>query len=128
MRPFNRFVALTAFTALPAYAQDISGDSQGTLKAGAQELRILLHIAKSDNGEWRATMLSTDQSPDRECIEPTTTSQRQSAGMGKHKRVTSGERRGHDRVIEPKGESKDDALLEVCSYTDACAGLNARGG
>ena len=50
MRSFNRFMALTAFPALLAYAQDISGDWQGTLKA-AQELRILLQIAKSDSGE-----------------------------------------------------------------------------
>jgi hypothetical protein len=65
MRSFNRFLALTAFPALLACAQDISGDWQGNLKAGAQELRILLEIAKSDNGEWAATMLSIDQSPDR---------------------------------------------------------------
>ena len=64
MTSFNRFMALTAFPALLAYAQDISGDWQGTLKAGAQELRTLLQIAKSDNGEWKATMLSIDQSPD----------------------------------------------------------------
>jgi len=51
MRSFNRFMALTAFPALLAYAQDISGDWQGTLRAGAQELRILLQIAKSDSGE-----------------------------------------------------------------------------
>ena len=34
MRSFNRFMALTAVSALLAYAQDISGDWQGTLKAG----------------------------------------------------------------------------------------------
>ena len=33
MRSFNRFFALTAFPALLACAQDISGDWQGTLKA-----------------------------------------------------------------------------------------------
>ena len=65
MRPFNCAVALMALTASLACAQDISGDWQGTLKAGAQELRILLQIAKSDNGEWRATMVSIDQTPDR---------------------------------------------------------------
>ncbi|MEO7144990.1 MAG: alpha/beta hydrolase [Bryobacteraceae bacterium] len=65
MRRFNRFMALTAFTALLVYAQDISGDWQGTLKAGPRELRTILQIAKSDNGDWRATLLSIDQSPDR---------------------------------------------------------------
>jgi pimeloyl-ACP methyl ester carboxylesterase len=64
MRWFHRFMALTAIPLL-AYAQDISGDWQGTLKAGAQELKILLQVAKSDGGAWRATMLSIDQSPDR---------------------------------------------------------------
>ena len=72
MRSFNRFMALTAFPALLACAQDISGDWQGTLKAGAQELRILLQVAKSDNGGWRATMLSIDQSPDRGTGTPVT--------------------------------------------------------
>ena len=47
MRSFNRFMALTAFPALLGCAQDISGDWQGTLKASAQELRILLQIAKA---------------------------------------------------------------------------------
>ena len=65
MRPFHRFIALAAFTASLAGAQDVSGDWQGTIKAGAQEIRTLLQIAKSDNGERRATMLSIDQSPDR---------------------------------------------------------------
>ena len=73
MRSFNRFMAITAFAALLAYAQDISGDWQGTLKTGAQELRMLLQIAKSDNGRWRATMLSIDQSPDRGTGAPATT-------------------------------------------------------
>jgi non-heme chloroperoxidase len=72
MRPFSRFMLLTAFPLMLAYAQGISGDWQGTLKVGAQELRILLQIAKSDNGEWRATMLSIDQSPDRGAGTPAT--------------------------------------------------------
>ena len=72
MRPFNRVVALMVFTASLAYAQDISGDWQGTLEAGAQEIRLLLQIAKSDHGEWRAAMLSIDQSPDRGVGVPTT--------------------------------------------------------
>ncbi len=72
MRSFHRFMALTAFPALLACAQDISGDWQGTLKAGDQEIRILLQIAKSDSGPWRATMLSIDQSPDRGAGTPAT--------------------------------------------------------
>jgi non-heme chloroperoxidase len=75
VRPFNRLVLLAGFaalTALLADAQNISGDWQGTLRVGAQDIRLLLQIAKSDNGEWRATMLSIDQSPDRGVGAPTT--------------------------------------------------------
>src|SRR5262249_21637358 len=46
-------------------AQDISGDWQSTLKAGPQEIRLILQIAKTSGGDWTATMLSIDQSPDR---------------------------------------------------------------
>ena len=65
MRRFGWFVALTAFTALLACAQDISGDWQGILKVGKQELRTILKVTRSDSGDWVATLLSIDQSPDR---------------------------------------------------------------
>jgi hypothetical protein len=45
-------------------AQDIAGDWQGTLKAGAQELRVVLAIDNSTYGNWSATFSSIDQSPD----------------------------------------------------------------
>ena len=45
------------------YAQDISGDWQGTLKAG-QDLRIILHIEKGDKGVFKCTLYSIDQGPD----------------------------------------------------------------
>jgi hypothetical protein len=38
---------------------------QGSLKAGPQDLRIILKITRADSREWKATMLSIDQSPDR---------------------------------------------------------------
>lgn len=72
MSSFHRFLALTAFPALLACAQDVSGDWQGTLKAGAQEIRIVLQIAKSSSGGWAATMLSIDQSADRGAGTPIT--------------------------------------------------------
>lgn len=55
---------LTALTACGAYAQDIAGDWQGTLKAGSQQLRIILHITKGDNGAWKAMLYSIDQTPE----------------------------------------------------------------
>ncbi len=65
MTRFSQFMAIGALTATLTCAQDISGDWQGTLKAGQQELRTILQIAKSDSGGWRATLVSIDQSPDR---------------------------------------------------------------
>src|SRR5215469_3388141 len=47
--------------ALCASAQDISGDWQGTLKAGPVELRLIVHISKGDKGSWQGTMDSIDQ-------------------------------------------------------------------
>jgi pimeloyl-ACP methyl ester carboxylesterase len=45
------------------YAQDISGDWQGTLKVNPA-LRCVVHITKGDNGGWSALMYSIDQGPD----------------------------------------------------------------
>ena len=57
------FGGLTALVALPAFAQDIAGDWQGTVKAGAQELRLIVKIGESASGGWKATLYSIDQSP-----------------------------------------------------------------
>jgi len=56
--------ALATLLGTTLRAQDIAGDWQGTLKDGAQELRIVLQIAKRDNGGWKATMYSIDQTSD----------------------------------------------------------------
>jgi pimeloyl-ACP methyl ester carboxylesterase len=45
-------------------AQDITGDWQGTLKAGPQELRLIMRIAKGEGGGWKAAMYSIDQTTD----------------------------------------------------------------
>ena len=65
MRRLNWFIVVATFAASSIYAQDISGDWQGSLKAGPQDLRIILKITRTDSREWKATMLSIDQSPDR---------------------------------------------------------------
>jgi non-heme chloroperoxidase len=55
-------IALAAVAFVPiAKAQDIAGDWQGTLKAGPQELRLVVKIAKDDGGGWKATLFSIDQ-------------------------------------------------------------------
>jgi uncharacterized protein len=44
-----------------AHAQNIAGDWQGTLKAGAAELRLVLHIVRNSDGSYKATLDSVDQ-------------------------------------------------------------------
>ncbi len=58
-------IALVTFAVPFIRAQDISGDWQGTLKAGGRELRTILQIKKGDTSDWKALLLSIDQSPDR---------------------------------------------------------------
>jgi len=44
-----------------AVAQDVAGDWHGTLNAGGTDLRLVLHIAKGENGTLKATLDSVDQ-------------------------------------------------------------------
>jgi hypothetical protein len=46
-----------------ANAQDISGDWQGNLAEGSQPHRIVLHIIKGKNDEWKGTFYSLDRDP-----------------------------------------------------------------
>jgi hypothetical protein len=53
---------LVLATAFSAHAQDMVGDWQGTLMLDTPaELRIVLHVTKSDDGHLKATMDSPDQ-------------------------------------------------------------------
>ena len=54
MKRLSRFMALAAFAASLVFAQDISGDWQGTLNAGPRELRTILQVKEGDSGEWKA--------------------------------------------------------------------------
>jgi non-heme chloroperoxidase len=56
-------VLFTAMIASSLSAQDISGDWQGTLKAG-QNLRVLLRVSKASDGGLSAALYSIDQGPD----------------------------------------------------------------
>ncbi len=59
------FLPIVILSARVLGAHDLSGDWQGTLKPGAQELRTVVKIARVEDGGWKATFLSIDQSPDR---------------------------------------------------------------
>src|SRR5215510_9157131 len=67
--PMSRRKAVWLLAALAlctggAWAQDLSGDWQGTLAVGPSQLRLVLHVAKGDGATWKATLVSLDQSPD----------------------------------------------------------------
>jgi hypothetical protein len=53
-------VALAALAGT-LYAQDVTGDWQGTLRAPRRDLRIVLRITKTDRGNWNVTLFSIDQ-------------------------------------------------------------------
>jgi hypothetical protein len=60
MRLVALSMALVAAAVGTAAAQELVGDWQGTLKAGPAELRVVLHVTRSDAG-LRATLDSPDQ-------------------------------------------------------------------
>jgi non-heme chloroperoxidase len=53
-------LVLAALCGTSLTAQDIAGDWQGILKPGDGDLRLVLHIAKEDDG-WNVTLFSVDQ-------------------------------------------------------------------
>jgi non-heme chloroperoxidase len=54
-------VAVAALLGAALHAQDIAGDWRGTLKTPAAQLRVVVHIDKSADGGWKATLFSIDQ-------------------------------------------------------------------
>jgi non-heme chloroperoxidase len=50
--------------AMPALAQSIVGDWQGTLAAGKQKLRVIVKVSTSADGQLSATLFSIDQGVD----------------------------------------------------------------
>jgi non-heme chloroperoxidase len=63
--PMSRYasiVALAALAGVTGYAQDLTGDWQGTLKGPRRELRLILNITKTEKGRWSAKLFSIDQS------------------------------------------------------------------
>ena len=52
---------ISLLLAVSARAQTVEGDWQGTLKVGAEELRLVLHVTKDEKGGLKATLDSPDQ-------------------------------------------------------------------
>jgi hypothetical protein len=61
-RAFTVLILTAAATVVRA--QDIAGDWQGTLNTGMGELRLVLHIAKTVDHTFKATLDSVDQGAD----------------------------------------------------------------
>ena len=61
MKRFMIMAALIIFAAAVSRAQDIAGDWQGTISAGGQDLRLVLHITKASDNSLKATLDSIDQ-------------------------------------------------------------------
>lgn len=59
-----RLGAIAMLLGSTLHAQDFTGDWQGTLKVGSQELRLVVEIARGDAGGWKATVYSIDQTTD----------------------------------------------------------------
>ncbi len=50
-----RLMTMLGLLVLPASAQDVTGEWQGMLKLGGEELRVILQLAKGQAGGWTAT-------------------------------------------------------------------------
>jgi len=61
MARFMFGLLLMPLLAIPAQAQSVVGDWEGTLKISGVELRLVLHVAKNQTGALTATLDSPDQ-------------------------------------------------------------------
>jgi uncharacterized protein len=61
MRKIFYGLMLCLLGAVAVHAQTVEGDWEGTLKAGAAEMRLVLHVKKDDKGGLQATLDSVDQ-------------------------------------------------------------------
>jgi pimeloyl-ACP methyl ester carboxylesterase len=73
MRMSTLFACSLALIASALFAQDISGDWQGTVRTGDRETgryRYLLHIVKDNSGAWSGTVRTIDQRIDWGGVRP----------------------------------------------------------
>ena len=61
MRKIFYGLIVCLLSTVAARAQAVEGDWEGTLKAGAAEFRLVLHVKKDDKGGLQATLDSVDQ-------------------------------------------------------------------
>ncbi|MEP7342287.1 MAG: hypothetical protein ABI977_31455 [Acidobacteriota bacterium] len=61
MRKIFYCLIVCLFVTIATRAQAVEGDWEGTLKPGAAELRLIIHVKKDDKGGLKATFDSVDQ-------------------------------------------------------------------
>jgi non-heme chloroperoxidase len=61
---FAAILSVQELAAQDLATRDLTGDWQGTLKAGAQQLRAIITFDKAADGSWNASFHSIDQSAD----------------------------------------------------------------
>jgi uncharacterized protein len=61
MKKLFSIFALILLAGTVSFAQDITGDWNGTLNTGMGELRLVLHVAKNSDGTLQSTLDSVDQ-------------------------------------------------------------------
>jgi hypothetical protein len=67
MRHLTKLRLLLVFVAVvsvPVEAQDLTDQWQGIIHPGPRDLRIVLHISKTEAGAWVAAMYPIDDNPD----------------------------------------------------------------
>jgi non-heme chloroperoxidase len=55
------FFFLPVLLSSGAYAQDLAGQWQGTIKSGSQDLRVIVRMSKANSGSWTGTMYRIDE-------------------------------------------------------------------
>ena len=61
MKKFLVVLASILLASIASFAQDITGDWNGTLNTGMGELRLVLHVSKTPDGSLKSTLDSVDQ-------------------------------------------------------------------
>src|ERR1700733_10648987 len=55
------FSVLALFPGSAVYAQDLAGQWQSTIKSGAQDLRVIVRLSKTDAGAWTGAVYRIDE-------------------------------------------------------------------
>ena len=83
------------------YAQDLTGDWQGTVTPATRSFRLVVHIERTNGDAWKATFANIDQGSDRGLTESAATVTVQGSDF----KFTLANGRGYQGAISPDGNS-----------------------